>query len=80
MSGPRREAPGAGAALEGMREDALCAQRREDLARSLQVQRAAERAPADGLEAALVWVAELRELFGDPAVDRTPWPERVFRL
>ena len=52
---------------------------REDFARSVRAQRSACAGPAD-LAAALDWNAQLRALFGDPPIDRSPWPERDFRL
>lgn len=66
--------------LEEMREDGLSAERAEAF-------RAGDRAaarwdrehPVD-LAAVLDWIDELRDRFGDPPVDRTPWPGDDFRL
>jgi hypothetical protein len=66
--------------LREMREDAESPERREDFARAAQAQRATDPAGFDGLAAALELCTQLRELFGDPSIDRTPWPERDFRL
>jgi hypothetical protein len=77
MSRPPQAPAAASLALREMLEDALCPAVREDFARSLRAQQQAQRSSSNGLEAALVWVAELRELFGDPPVDPSPWPERV---
>ncbi len=66
--------------LDGMLEDGMSAQRREEFARARG--RAAEwraRQPA-GIDALLSLCAALRALFGDPEVDERPLRGDDFRL
>lgn len=39
-----------------------------------------ERAHPTTLEGILDWIEQLRQLFGDPPVDRTPWKGDDFRI
>jgi len=70
--------------LEQLRADGLSEARRRDF-------RAAERAGeawrrersaggGAGVEAVLDWIDQLREVFGEPEVDRRPWVGSDFRL
>jgi hypothetical protein len=68
------------AVLREMVEDARSEAVRQDWQRANAAQRAAAVTRTDGLMAALALASALRELFGDPPVDRTPWPERIYRL
>ena len=75
MTRPSREE------LESMREDGASKELRESFA-------AAERAvaeweaatPRTGLDELLDWVDQLREAFGDPEVDQSPWVGSDFRI
>ncbi len=66
--------------LEGLRADAASPARARDFAASRRaVERWAREHPAD-LESALAWIETLRQIFGDPPVDRRPWRGSEFRL
>jgi hypothetical protein len=66
--------------LVAMRAEADSIERSRALAASRSaVERWAREHPGD-LESALDWIEELRRVFGDPPVDRTPWRGGDFRL
>ena len=66
--------------LETMRADARSpALAREFTASRRAVEGWAREHPAD-LESALAWIETLRQIFGDPPVDRRPWRGNEFRL
>jgi hypothetical protein len=66
--------------LASLREDGLCEARRRDFQASARATAAWEREHAAGIEAILDWIDQLRGVFGDPPVDRTPWRGSDFRL
>lgn len=66
--------------LEELREDGLSSERRRAFRASEEATRRLARAAPVGIEAILDWIDELRALFGEPRVDRSPWPGTDFRL
>jgi hypothetical protein len=66
--------------LESLRADGISAARRAEFRVAEEATRAWDRAHPADLEAILAWIDELRALFGDPPVDRTPWRGEDFRL
>lgn len=66
--------------LASLREGGLSEAARREFRSSARATGAWERAHAPDFEAILDWIDELRALFGDPAVDRTPWRGNDFRL
>jgi hypothetical protein len=70
----------AGEELEGMRQDGLSAEVRREFRAAARATAEWERAHPAGLDEILDWIDQLRALFGDPAVDRTPWRGEDFRL
>ena len=70
--------------LEEMREDGLSEARRREFRAGEQAVARWERGRgsggAAGLAAALAWIDELRGVFGDPPVDRSPWRGDDLRL
>lgn len=74
MSGGRQ------AELEAMRWEALAPECRAAMRRSAEAVAAWERDHPSDVGAALAWIDELRAVFGDPPVDRTPWRGDDFRL
>jgi hypothetical protein len=59
--------------LEEFRDEALSPEAKAAWAASARAVEAWERANPVSLEAILAWVDQLREAFGEPPVDRTPW-------
>ena len=59
--------------LEEFRDEALSAQSKANFAASDRAVEAWQRANPTSLEGTLDWIDQLREAFGEPAVDRTPW-------
>ena len=68
------------AELEAFREDGLSAALREEFAASARAVARWDRANALDVDAILDWIDSLRAAFGDPPVDRRPWPGNDFRL
>jgi hypothetical protein len=68
------------AELDSLREDGLSPERRRQFAASAQATARWDREHPTDLEAILAWIDELRAVFGDPPVDRTPWRASDFRL
>jgi hypothetical protein len=66
--------------LEGMRRDAACPERAEELRASDRAVEAWERAHPLDLAGGLRFIEALRRRFGDGPVDRTPWRGDDFRL
>ena len=70
--------------LEAMREDGLSPARRREFRESERAVARWERGRScgggAGLATALAWIDQLRSVFGDPAVDRSPWCGEDFRL
>ena len=66
--------------LETMRRDGLSDQVRQDFRASAEVTEAWERAHPLDVDAVLAWIEELRQVFGDPPLDRRPWRGNDFRL
>jgi hypothetical protein len=66
--------------LEEMRRDALSADARRAFQDSASAVAQWERGHPIDLAAILLWIDELRGLYGDPPVDRTPWVGSDFRL
>jgi hypothetical protein len=66
--------------LEALRADAASRERARDFTASRRaVERWTREHPTD-LESALAWIETLRQIFGDPPVDRRPWRGNEFRL
>jgi hypothetical protein len=74
MSRPVREE------LRAMREQGLSEQSRAAFRGSARAVAAWERANPVDIEEILDWVEQLRQLFGDPPVDRRPWRGDDFRI
>ena len=68
------------AELASLREDGLCEARRREFRASARATTAWEHAHPTDVEATLDWIHQLRSIFGDPPVDRTPWRGEDFRL
>lgn len=68
------------AALESFRAEGLSAERRAEFEASARATARWERRHAPGIDAILDWIDQLREMFGDPPVDRRPWRGSDFRL
>jgi hypothetical protein len=66
--------------LASLREDGLSDALRREFQASARATAAWERAHGADLEATLDWIDQLRGVFGDPPVDRTPWRGSDFRL
>jgi hypothetical protein len=66
--------------LEEMRRDALSADARRAFRESADAVAGWDREHPIDLAAILLWIDELRALFGDPPVDRAPWRGSDFRL
>jgi len=66
--------------LASLREDGLSEARRREFQASARATAAWERMHGADLEAILDWIDQLRSIFGDPPVDRTPWRGGDFRL
>jgi hypothetical protein len=66
--------------LDSLREDGLSEARRRELRASARATTAWESAHPTDIEATLDWIEQLRSIFGDPPVDRTPWRGEDFRL
>lgn len=66
--------------LESLREDGRSPQRCREFRASSQATARWDRDHPTDLEAILAWIDELRSLFGDPPVDRSPWRGSDFRL
>jgi len=63
-----------------LREDGLSESRRREFAESARICDAWDRAHPVTLEGVLDWIDQLREAFGEPEVNRTPWRGSDFRL
>lgn len=59
--------------LEEFRDDALSPEARAEFAASARAVEAWERANPTSIEGILDWIDQLRDAFGEPEVDRTPW-------
>lgn len=66
--------------LASLREDAFDAARSRDLEASARRCAEWDRAHPVSLEGILDWIEQLRRVFGDPPVDRTPWRGDDFRI
>ena len=66
--------------LEEMRRDALSDDARREFRDSASAVARWDRDHPIDLAAILLWIDELRAVFGDPPVDRTPWRGSDFRL
>jgi hypothetical protein len=66
--------------LEEMRRDALSDDARRAFRDSANAIQGWEREHPLDLADTLAWIDELRALFGDPPVDRSPWRGSDFRL
>jgi hypothetical protein len=66
--------------LASLREDGLSETLRREFRASARATAAWEREHGADLEAILDWIDQLRSIFGDPPVDRTPWRGSDFRL
>ena len=66
--------------LASLREDGLSEARRREFQASARATAEWERRHGAGLEEILDWIEQLRSIFGDPPVDRTPWRGSDFRL
>ena len=66
--------------LESMREDGLSAEIRRQFEASAEATARWDRAHPLDVNAILDWIEQLRQAFGDPAVDRRPWRGNDFRL
>jgi hypothetical protein len=66
--------------LDAMRRDGLSAELRRDFAASAAATEAWDRAHPQDVNATLDWIEQLRQVFGDPEVDRRPWRGNDFRL
>jgi hypothetical protein len=66
--------------LASLREDGLSETLRREFRASARATAAWEREHGADLEAILDWIDQLRSIFGEPAVDRTPWRGNDFRL
>ena len=62
------------------REDGFSEARRRDFDASVRACEAWDRAHPVTLEGVLTWIDQIREAFGEPEVDRTPWRGNDFRL
>jgi hypothetical protein len=62
------------------REDGLSDARRREFEESAHACEAWDRAHPVTLEGVLDWIDQLREAFGEPETDRTPWRGSDFRL
>jgi hypothetical protein len=69
-----------GEELEAMRRDGLSERVRQDFRASAEVAEAWDRAHPLDVDAVLGWIEELRQVFGDPPLDRRPWRGNDFRL
>lgn len=67
-------------ALEEMRRDASSPERSAAFAASRAAEERWRREHPTSLAGVLEWIESLREAFGDPPVDRTPWRGSDFRL
>jgi hypothetical protein len=74
MTRPSREE------LREMREQGLSDEARSAFRASARAVEAWERAHPVDVEGILDWIDQLRALFGDPPVDRTPWRGDDFRI
>jgi hypothetical protein len=63
-----------------MLEDGLSEERRENFRAAARAVEEWEKQYPRGLEEALRWSEQIRELFGDPPVDLRPWVGNDFRL
>jgi len=68
------------AEIEELLRDARDPERTRAFAESARICEEWDRAHPVGLEGILDWIEQLRALFGDPPVDRTPWRGDDFRL
>ena len=68
------------AELEGFRREGISGPLREEFRRSKQATARWEREHAASVDSIIDWIDALREVFGDPPVDRTPWRGDDFRL
>ena len=66
--------------LAALRADAFDPRRTQDRIESERACQAWDRAHPTTLEGILDWIEQLRQVFGDPPVDRTPWRGDDFRL
>jgi hypothetical protein len=66
--------------LDEMLRDAQSADSRRAFRRSADAVARWEREHPVDLAAILIWIDDLRALFGDPPVDRTPWQVTDVRL
>ena len=66
--------------LAEFRAEAFDPERTRAFAESARICEEWDRAHPVGLEGILDWIDQLRALFGDPPVDRTPWRGDDFRL
>ena len=66
--------------LSGLLEDGLSEARRRDFEESARICADRDRAHPVSLEGILDWIDQLRALFGEPCVDRTPWQGDDFRI
>lgn len=66
--------------LREIREDGLSETRRREFGESARICEAWDRAHPVTLEGVLDWIDQLRDAFGEPEVDRTPWRGSDFRL
>jgi hypothetical protein len=66
--------------LEAFREEGLSAARRAAFRAATAAEDAWNRSHPVDLEGILAFIDQLRALFGDPPVDRTPWRGSDFRL
>jgi hypothetical protein len=66
--------------LEEFRDDALSEDARRAFRASAEVTACWDRAHPLDVNAILDWIEELRQVFGDPKLDRRPWRGNDFRL
>lgn len=66
--------------LRSLREDGLCARRRREFRAAARAADAWDRAHPLSVDGVLDWIDQLRDLLGEPPVDRTPWRGEDFRL
>ncbi len=66
--------------LASLRADGLSETLRREFQASARATAAWEREHGADLEGILEWIEQLRSIFGDPPVDRTPWRGTDFRL
>lgn len=66
--------------LEAFRAEGLSEARRDAFRRAAEAEASWDAAHPIDLAGILDFIDQLRSLFGDPPVDRTPWRGRDFRL